>query len=625
MAYRIAILYLVSVLALLALLGAGVYLVTERTLVGALESDLQAQARRDAAALGAAATVDPSGVEGTARALAPALASGRGTVRIFNTNGGLIVETGSLGARPSLATLHALPPRLLTLGLRGADEPGRLYAAAPVQNGSAVLAVVEVSQARDEIDRVLTQLGQAFAGAGLLAVGLALAAGALLARSIVAPVRRLERVAGAIAGGDLARRVTAMPANELGALGTSFNQMATRLADLLAQARAEQERLTAILTGLADGVLAIDPAGRITLENPAAREVLGVPPGAPPATLADACAALGLPALWARARQGRAPVELEINPAGRSVLAVAAPVQAGAAGATGCVCVLRDITRVRESEQGRAAVLRRLGHELRTPLTALQATVSNLVDEATPAQAPALAVVEEEAARLARLVEELLQVARGPASGNLQLRPVDLRALAAATSALFATRADRLGVTLEVGGGGLGAGEGVGGGGLGVGDEGSGIRDQGSGGQDQLSGEGGPVIVRGDPDRLRQVLVNLLDNALRFTPAGGSVIVRVGAVDGEAALAVRDSGAGMDLATSRWAFEPYYQGPPAPAPHSSDPDNPQSGVPSGPRNPQSAGLGLAIVREIVTAHGGRLTLDTAPGAGTTVTVRLPLL
>src|SRR5690349_5651099 len=187
MAYRIAILYLLSVLALLALLGAGVYLVTERTLVGALEADLQTQARRDAAALLAAAGVDPAGIDGTARVLAPALAGGRGTVRIFNTNGGLIVETGSLGNRPSLAALHALPPRLLTLGVRGADEPGRLYAAEQVANGADVLAVVEVSQTRDEIDRVLTRLGQAFAGAGLLAVALALAAGAILARSIVAP------------------------------------------------------------------------------------------------------------------------------------------------------------------------------------------------------------------------------------------------------------------------------------------------------------------------------------------------------------------------------------------------------------------------------------------------------
>jgi signal transduction histidine kinase len=135
------------------------------------------------------------------------------------------------------------------------------------------------------------------------------------------------------------------------------------------------------------------------------------------------------------------------------------------------------------------------------------------------------------------------------------------------------------------------------------------------------------VIVRGDPDRLRQVLVNLLDNALRFTPAGGTVAVRVGVVNGEAALAVQDSGAGMDPVTSRWAFEPYYQGPAAPlaAIPADAPSNPDNNPHSAFRTPQSAGLGLAIVREIVAAHGGRLTLDTAPGAGTTVTVWLPLL
>jgi signal transduction histidine kinase len=129
--------------------------------------------------------------------------------------------------------------------------------------------------------------------------------------------------------------------------------------------------------------------------------------------------------------------------------------------------------------------------------------------------------------------------------------------------------------------------------------------------------------VRGDPDRLRQVLVNLLDNALRFTPAGGAVSVRVGVVDGDAVLAVQDTGAGMDPVTSRWAFEPYYQGPPAPPtnPAPAPADIPHSAL----RTPHSAGLGLAIVREIVTAHGGQLTLDTAPGAGTTVTIRLPLL
>jgi signal transduction histidine kinase len=583
MAYRIAILYLFSVLALLALLGAGVYYATEQTLVGGLAAELQRQADADAQVLGAL-TADDTALVGTAQALAPALAGGRSQVRIFNANGALVAGTTAFGTRPSILALGQIPPRLLTLGVRAENMPGRLYTVSAVRAGGtgAIVAVVEVSQTRAEIDRVLAGLGQAFVLAGLAAGVLALAAGVLLARSIVAPVRRLERVAAAIAGGDLARRVTGLPRNELGALGASFNQMAERLAGLLAQARAEQERLTAILAGLADGVLACDAAGQITLENPAAREVLGVPSAAPAAALADACATLGLTELWARAMRGDAPVEMEISPPGRSVLAVAAPVRAGGEAGRGCVCVLRDITAVRETEQGRAAVLRRLGHELRTPLTALQAVVSNLADDAPAAQAPALAVLEEETARLARLVEELLALARGPTTTNLELRPLDLRTLAAAATALFATRAERLGITVSTSAGDT------------------------------------PVIVRGVPDRLRQVLVNLLDNALRFTPAGGQVTVGVQEGGAEAVLTVADTGAGMDAVTSRWAFEPYYQGTAPAGVPGRDP------IPDAPAS-RGSGLGLAIVREIVSAHGGRLSLDTARDAGPTITVALPLL
>ena len=582
MAYRIALLYLLSVLALLALLGTGVYLATERGLIGTLQDELQAEADRDAVFLQTMAPAAAS-LQGTARTLAPALGQGPRSLRIFDANGAVIAGAPELGARPSPPVLRDLPPGFLMLGLRAEAQPDRLYAASPVRDAAgATIAVVEVSQTRGDADRLLARLGQAFGLAGLAAVGLALLAGMGLARSIVAPVRRLERMAAAIAGGDLERRVGGLPRNELGALGTSFNRMAERLAGLLQQARAEQERLAAILGGLADGVLACDRAGAITLENPAAREVLGVAATAPAAALTEACAALGLPALWQRAMEGGAPVEMEISPPGRSVLAVAAPIGGGADGAAGCVCVLHDVTRARESEQGRTAVLRRLGHELRTPLTALQAVVDNLAEVASPEQAPALAVVEEETARLARLVEELLVVARGPLAGTLALRPVDLAAVAAAACALFTTRATRLGVTLTPA-------------------------------PDATPGP--PVIVRGDADRLRQVLVNLLDNALRYTPAGGRVTVTVAAESGEAVLTVRDTGAGMDPISARWAFEPYYQGP---APSASEPAPTET-----PR--RSSGLGLAIVREIVAAHGGRLALDSAPGAGTTVTVRLPRL
>ena len=118
--------------------------------------------------------------------------------------------------------------------------------------------------------------------------------------------------------------------------------------------------------------------------------------------------------------------------------------------------------------------------------------------------------------------------------------------------------------------------------------------------------------MRGDPDRLRQALVNLLDNALRHTPPGGQVSVRVDADATQALLQVQDDGEGMDPLTSRWAFEPYYQGAAGRAGDSAT----ESG---------GSGLGLAIVREIVAAHEGTVRLESSPGAGATITIRLPLL
>jgi two-component system sensor histidine kinase BaeS len=288
---------------------------------------------------------------------------------------------------------------------------------------------------------------------------------------------------------------------------------------------------------------------------------------------------VGIGDLWRKAmgqapgRTHPGPVEAEIQAAGHVLLAVATPIgdQGG-----GAVCVLRDITRLRELERGRAAILRRLGHELRTPLTALRTVLANLSDTAPPEQAAALAAAEAEAARLGRLVEEMLAISRGRTAATLDQRPIDLGTLGATTCALFAVRAGRLGVALQA--------------------------------PDPAEAA---VVVRGDPDRLRQVLVNLLDNALRHTPPGGHIAVGVRAHAAQAVLTVRDDGEGMDAQTSRWAFEPYYQGSEAP-----------NGAPA--RTTGSSGLGLAIVREIVSAHGGTIALDSAPGAGTTVTVRLPL-
>lgn len=226
------------------------------------------------------------------------------------------------------------------------------------------------------------------------------------------------------------------------------------------------------------------------------------------------------------------------------------------------------VARIGDLEQARARFYRSVSHELRTPLTAIRAGLENLADAAPDAGRPALEALEGEAARLARLVDELL---RPPDDGRLALTtraPVELRALTAEVAALLAGRAARAGVA--------------------------------------LAAEGDAVLVSGDRDRLKQALINLADNALRAAPPGGSVRLTARRAGDLALLAVEDSGPGVPAALRERIWERGVRGGDA-------------------ATDGSAGLGLAIVREIAAAHGGRAYLDPGPGTGARFVVELPAL
>lgn len=225
------------------------------------------------------------------------------------------------------------------------------------------------------------------------------------------------------------------------------------------------------------------------------------------------------------------------------------------------------VARIGELEQARTRFYRSVSHELRTPLTALRAGLENLADAAPELQRPAFAALEDETARLGRLVDELL---RPPDDGRLAVTarvPADLDALAAEVCALLAGRAARAGVVLRA--------------------------------------ENAPVFVHGDRDRLKQALINLLDNALRATPPGGAIQVDVRREGSLALLAVEDDGPGVPVAQYEQIWERGVRG-------------------AGPAG-GGAGLGLAIVREIAAAHGGRAYLDPAHTTGARFVIELPAL
>jgi signal transduction histidine kinase len=214
----------------------------------------------------------------------------------------------------------------------------------------------------------------------------------------------------------------------------------------------------------------------------------------------------------------------------------------------------RDLARL---EAARREFIAKISHDLRTPLTAIKGFVVNLQDTAPAAMQPTLATMDQQADRLVRLVNDLLTLSRlQRGEQSLQRSPTDLAKVLRSAACLAGTKAERLGVALS------------------------------------LDLQDDVPLVSADADRLEQVAVNLLDNAIKFTPPGGTVQVCLGKAVRQVVVRVLDEGRGPTDEEAARAFEPYYRGPEG-----------------------GAGLGLSIAREIVIAHGGRIWLVARPEGG----------
>jgi two-component system sensor histidine kinase ResE len=438
----------------------------------------------------------------------------------------------------------------------GADD-GWIVAVKPISGVAPELAIVR--------RRVIIAM--------IVVLGLAALAGIALARLLGGRMRRLATTAADLAGGDLSARapdVGAAP-EELQVLRRSINGMAERLQSLVGAITSERDRDRAMIGSLAEGVLAVGPDGTVTLANDAAGRFLGLPEEEGPTRL-DALPPAIIDAVLA-ARAGDAPaleprqvtladgVELELTAA-----------RLGEGPNAGTVVTLRDVTAQRRLERARRDLVANVSHELKTPIAALKGFLELLEGEGVSERhrREFLAAMSQETGRLERLVEEQLQLARLDA-GALPLRRerVDLGELAHEVVAPRVALAAREGVTLTA-----------------------------------RAHPGEPVEVDADRARVEQILLILLDNALRHTPDGGRVEVVVGREDGQATVAVRDTGEGITPESQAFVFDRFYRG-------------------DASREGRSAGLGLSIARGLAAAHQGSVGLESAVGEGSTFTLRLP--
>jgi two-component system, OmpR family, phosphate regulon sensor histidine kinase PhoR len=410
------------------------------------------------------------------------------------------------------------------------------------------------------------------AGICLVVAGVAL--GYYSARSGGRPVAALRRAVHRLADSAVPGWRWTEP-DDMNGLSNELTAITARLRDRLDELTEERNRAAQILDALDDGVLLLDGAGRLLVANPAARSWFGLPndlrPGLP------AQRVLGVPQvseLAERAAEARAPVVGNLTvvfPEYRTLVLRAFPLVDR--GPTGRIVVtLTDITQRRRLEVLRRDFVANASHELKTPVAAVRALAETLLTALPddPEAGRRFAVrIGREAERLDVLARDLLDLSRVE-RGTLDVEPVDL-----------------VGLTKEVVGG---------------------YADRAEERRIKLATELQPnVAMRGDRAQLGLLLSNLIDNALRYTPAKGTVCVRLEASEGKAALQVADTGDGIPASELPRVFERFYRVDKARA-----------------RQTGGTGLGLAIVRHVAEAHGGTVGVDSELGRGTTFTVSLPV-
>ena len=453
-----------------------------------------------------------------------------------------------------------------------------------------------------EINLALADLRWRLALASLVILLLAGGVSLAVSRGFTARIDRLKQFALRVAQGDFRPISTGREADELSELARSLNDTAARLDATIRSLTEERNRSAAVLSSMVEGVGVIAADERVLFCNHAFCQSVGAElPSCqgrpllevvrhtdllqvirqalalhPSASEGGAAGAMEGERSGAR-RAGDAAVHGEVTLGGerpRIFAVTAAPIRAQTPAAAGVVLVLHDISDLRRLERVRRDFVANVSHELKTPLTAIQGFAETLLggalDDAQNSRR-FLEIIRDHAARLGRLTDDLLKLSQIEAGKlELDLRPVavpDLIASCVETARLQGGQKD-LALVID-------------------------------------SAPGLPP-VRGDSARLREVLQNLLDNAVQYTPAGGRITVSAAAEDGGVVISVADTGIGIPKADQERIFERFYR---------------VDAVRS--REVGGTGLGLAIARHLVEAHGGRLTVESEVGRGSTFSVFLP--
>lgn len=456
----------------------------------------------------------------------------------------------------------------------------------PLTSGTNIVGAVYVKASMADVFDNLRNVSIMFLTASLLAVVVAAVASMFISRAITKPIEELRQQAMQVADGDYSAQVQIYSNDELGQLGAAFNTLSARIEQTQEQSESERRRLDSVLSHMTDGVIATDRHGNVSIINQMAQDFLNIK--ADDAINKPISQILGLGEEYTSQDliSSQSNMQVTVNGGTNDEMILHASftlIKRVTGFVSGAVCVLHDVTEQIKNEDEQRQFVSNVSHELRTPLTSVRAYIEALNEGAwkDPEIAPQfLQVTQDETERMIRMVNDLLVLSRmDRGTTKLELEWVNF-------TDFVSHLLNRFDMIVE--------------------------HDQG-----EAQSESKQYVIKRDlgnqalwieidTDQIMRVIDNIMNNAIKYSPDGGTITVRLQQRQNQVLLSIADQGLGIPRKDLSKIFDRFYRA-----------DKARSRAQGG------TGLGLAIAKEIVNAHGGKIWADSREGHGSTFYISLP--
>ncbi len=449
-----------------------------------------------------------------------------------------------------------------------------LGVAVPIVKNNFVLGALLLQSPISGMRGVISKVRWLTIYAALAAVAFSTLIGYFLSRSISNPLLQMNRAALQIAKGDFNHWIAVKSKDEIGQLAETFNHMATTLNSTITALSTEKSKVESIISNMAEGVLAVDGTQKIILANDKMRKIIKKHYISGKTRLEHLVEAK-ITHVFQDVLKTNKPIKKEIEIDKNVYFVHASPLKSREGQTMGVVGVFRDITEMKKLDEMRKNFIANVSHELRTPLTSIQGFAEALMDGLVKDEAARnkyLEMIHEEALRLSRLTEELLDLAilESGKPEQWRMKKIDLREIIHKVVMKLKPQADakNIHLTFET-------------------------REK--------------IIVKANSDRMEQVIINLLSNAIQFTPQGGRVTLKAREEEKQVIVEVIDTGEGIPAVELPYIWDRFYKV-----------DKARTRKKTG-----GTGLGLSIVKSIIEAFGGRVFVESEIGKGSVFGFAIP--